>query len=57
MFLAMIAEPVRIVALFRASAFGRVPSEHRAEVRKRCHSCGWVNVFHPERREVPKNAA
>lgn len=38
---------VRLVALFKASLFGRVPAAHTGEVRKRCQSCGWVNVFHP----------
>lgn len=51
-FLALAAEHVRIVALFKPSFFGRVffgllPGMRGAEVRKRCESCGWVNVFHP----------
>lgn len=45
MFLGAVVEQVRIVALFRTSAFGRVPSLHGGEIRKRCQSCGWVNVF------------
>jgi hypothetical protein len=36
---------VRIVGLFKASMFGRLPSR-RGEIRKRCGSCGWVNVFY-----------
>lgn len=38
---------MRLVAMFKASLFGRVPSGHTNEIRKRCSSCGWVNVFHP----------
>lgn len=45
----MIAEQVRIVALFKPSLVGRMPHSHGAEVRKRCQSCGWVNVFHPHK--------
>lgn len=41
------AVPMRLVALFRASAFGQLRGAHVAEVRRRCRSCGWVNVFHP----------
>lgn len=27
----------------------RVPRGNALEIRKRCTSCGWVNVFHPAR--------
>lgn len=37
----------RCVALFKASVFGRVAPAHSNEIRKRCSSCGMVNVFHP----------
>lgn len=40
-------EPVRLVGLFKASAFGRIRQAHAEEVRKRCTSCGFVNIFHP----------
>lgn len=39
--------PMRLVALFRASAFGQLRGSHTHEIRRRCRSCGWVNVFHP----------
>jgi hypothetical protein len=40
-------EPMRLVGLFKASLVGRVPATKPDEVRKRCTSCGWVNIFHP----------
>jgi len=39
---------MRIVGLFKASALGRVGTTSSREIRKRCKSCGWVNIFHPE---------
>jgi DNA-directed RNA polymerase subunit RPC12/RpoP len=45
--LGMTARAMELVAQFKASLFGRVPPSHREEIRKRCRSCGWVNVFHP----------
>lgn len=44
------AAVLRIVGLFKPSLVGRLSPAHTAEVRKRCPSCGWVNVFHPETR-------
>jgi hypothetical protein len=38
---------MRIVGLFKASLVGRVPKSHPMEVRRRCGSCGFVNIFHP----------
>lgn len=39
--------PLKIVGVFKASMFPRIPPTRTDEVRKRCGSCGWVNVFHP----------
>ena len=39
--------PLKIVGAFKASLFPRIPTTRSDEVRKRCGSCGWVNVFHP----------
>jgi uncharacterized Zn finger protein len=44
---AVTVEPMRLVGLFKASLVGRVPPTKPNEVRKRCTSCGWVNIFHP----------
>lgn len=41
------AEPVRIAGLFKASLMGKVARAHALEIRKRCNSCGWVNIFVP----------
>ncbi len=49
MFLMQVEHPLAIVALFKASAAGRLVASHDDEVRKRCRHCGWVNVFHPEK--------
>jgi hypothetical protein len=38
---------MRIVGLFRAAAFGAIAPAHIGEIRRRCRTCGWVNVFHP----------
>lgn len=40
--------PMRLVALFRASVFPDIPRAV-GEVRRRCESCKWVNVFQPNR--------
>lgn len=39
---------MRLVALFRASVFPEIPRA-AGEVRRRCESCKWVNVFQPTR--------
>lgn len=39
---------MQLVGIFRAAAkFGVIPSAHAGELRKRCRSCGWVNIYHP----------
>jgi hypothetical protein len=38
---------MRLVGIFKPSLMGRVGRGHTDEHRKRCPSCGWVNVFHP----------
>jgi hypothetical protein len=40
---------MKLVGLFKPSQTGRVARSHTHEQRKRCDSCGWVNVFHPLR--------
>lgn len=44
------AVALRIVGLFKPSLAGRLSVARTDEQRKRCPSCGWVNVFHPETR-------
>lgn len=39
--------PMELVALFRPKLTVVVPRSHREEVRHRCRSCGYVNIFHP----------
>jgi len=39
--------PVQLAGIFKASLMGRVARAHIDEIRKRCKSCGWVNVFTP----------
>jgi hypothetical protein len=48
MFLTQVETPLTLVAIFKASAAGRLVQSHDDEVRRRCRHCGWVNVFHPE---------
>lgn len=50
MFVGTSVRTLRIVALFKPSLAGQLAPGHTAEVRERCASCGWVNVFHPETR-------
>jgi hypothetical protein len=38
---------MRIVGMFRAATFGEVARTHPEEVRHKCDSCKWVNIFHP----------
>lgn len=37
----------RLAAIFRPSEFGEIRVARPDEIRRRCRSCGWVNVFHP----------
>jgi hypothetical protein len=43
----VVAVPMRIVGMFRASKIGAVAMTYPGEVRHKCQSCKWVNVFHP----------
>lgn len=43
----IVPSPMRLVAMFKASIAVRIASAHPEEVRRRCNSCGWVNVFYP----------
>lgn len=43
------AVPMRLAGLFKPSLMARVGRTNADEIRKRCNSCGWVNVFHPVR--------
>jgi hypothetical protein len=38
---------MKIAALFKASSVGRLRRAHAREIKRRCDSCGFVNVFHP----------
>jgi hypothetical protein len=38
---------MRFAGIFKASLMGKVGRAHAMEVRKRCSSCGWVNIFLP----------
>jgi hypothetical protein len=43
------ATPMRLAGLFKASLMGRIPRFSAEEIRRRCNSCGFVNVFLPAR--------
>lgn len=43
---------MRLAGVFKASLMGRVGRAHAEEIRKRCASCGWVNVFLPVATDV-----
>jgi hypothetical protein len=38
---------MRLVGVFRASMMAGIAPAHKDEVRKKCQSCKWVNIFHP----------
>ena len=41
-------EPMELVAMFKPSRLpAQIPKTHPQEQRRRCRSCGYVNVFHP----------
>lgn len=41
-------EPMQLVAMFKPSLLPMlIPKTHPLEQRRRCRSCGYVNVFHP----------
>lgn len=42
-----VAALLELSALFKPSRMGRISRTHPKELRVRCKSCGWVNVFHP----------
>lgn len=51
------AAPVTLVALFRAPRDVQFPRTHPDEVRRRCQSCGWINIFQPVRSPLALGAA
>lgn len=50
--LGMAMEPYRLLALVRSSAPVLIPRVHVREIRLRCASCGWLNVFAPKRNSL-----
>jgi hypothetical protein len=54
-FLGDAQQTAELAMIFDPRKVGRIHRTHDREIRRRCRSCGWINVFHPATASIPAN--